>query len=120
MTLVTILRSTSSDTTAPVTAIISGPTLTRISRVSGKDVFEFDWQSNEAFVSYKVKVVPATDSIHSAGTLVEQDVSPASGGLANTTYTANITDDELVAADPSDGAKIVKVFVQDAAGNWST
>jgi hypothetical protein len=50
---------------------------------------------------------------------VEQNENPTSGGTAGVIYTATVTDDEVVAADAADGSKIIKIFVRDAAGNWS-
>lgn len=114
------LVATGLDTTPPTPDIIAGPTRSRISRVAGRDSFDLTWQASENFQHYKIKVVPATNSPHTAGTLIEEDVDPTSGGTGATSYNATITDDELVAADPGEGSKIVKVFVQDIAGNWST
>jgi hypothetical protein len=37
-----------------------------------------------------------------------------------TSYTTTITDDELIAAAAIEGNNLLKVFVKDAAGNWST
>jgi len=36
-----------------------------------------------------------------------------------TQFTATLTDDELVAAGAVEGNNVLKVFVKDAAGNWS-
>jgi len=44
---------------------------------------------------------------------------PASSGGV-TQYTMALTDDEIVAAAASEGTNLFKVFVKDAAGNWST
>lgn len=107
------------DTTLPIPNILSGPTRSKISRVSGQDSFTFTWNSDEDFVEYKIKVVPGPTSPHTVGTLVEANENPASGGTAGTVYTATVTDDEVVSADPADGQKIIKVFIRDSAGNWS-
>lgn len=107
------------DTTPPTPNITSGPTLSRISSQTGKDSLQFTWESTEDFTNYKVKVVPSSGSPESAGTLVEADEAPTSGGTANTEYEAKITDDEIIAADPGEGTKILKIFVKDVAGNWS-
>ena len=71
----------------------------------------------------KVKVVPSADSLHTAGTQI-----PTTGGSTNmsgTTVAASasvsctIYGADLETASSGDGAKIIKVFGKDAAGNWS-
>jgi peroxiredoxin len=107
------------DWVSPTPNITAGPTKTRISRVAGQDSFTVDWQSDEGFSHYQIRVVSSGSDTYVQGTLLEMDENPASGGNASTTYTATITDDELVAASAVEGANILKVFVQDNAGNWS-
>lgn len=111
------------DTTAPVITISAGPDATRISKVAGKDVSVVQWSSDSALQAYKVKVVPSTSSLENAGTVI-----PAAGGSTNvaggavaagTTITTSIHGADLESASAGDGAKIVKVFGQDLAGNWS-
>lgn len=112
------------DTTVPVVTVSAGPTPTKISKVTGKDESDFSFQVDTDFVEYKVKVVPATGSIHSAGTLI-----PMTGGSVNmsgtgtfrarTNIDCTIDGADLEAADSGDGDKIVKVFAKDDAGNWS-
>lgn len=109
---------TEPDTTPPIPDIIS-VTATKISRVPGKDALEINWQADEAFQAYQIRVVPDASSPVTAGTLVEEDQNPLSGGDASTVYTATVTDDEVVNADPAEGSKIIKIFTQDLAGNWS-
>lgn len=104
----------SSDTIAP-TLTVGIPSAAKMSRVPGKDSIDIPWSVNEDFQAYKVKIVPADNSIHTEGTLIES----GGAGTAGNIYTATITDDEFVAAGAT-GAHIVKLFVQDAAGNWST
>lgn len=116
------------DSTLPVVTVQSGPTPDKISKVSGKDVSTIVWQSDSQYDAYKVKLVPATTSLHSEGTEI-----PATGGSTNvsgstanqpadTNVTTEIDGDDLETAaggGGNDGDKIVKVFVQDDAGNWS-
>jgi hypothetical protein len=103
------------DTTAPTPNITVGPSTLKISRVSGKDVTTFSFQSDEPYQAYELRVVPSTSSPHTAGTLIE---SGGAGG-ASTNRDVDVTDDELVAASGTEGDNVVKVFVQDNAGNWS-
>lgn len=112
------------DTAVPVITIGTGPDATRISKVSGKRTVSVVWQSNEALQAYKVKVVPATGSIHSAGTEVPSTngSSNVSGGAvaATTNVTTTIDGRDLELADSGDGSKIIKIFGQDPSGGWST
>lgn len=117
------------DTTAPVITLIAGPDATRISKVAGKDVSVIQWKSDSALQAYKIKVVPSTSSLQGAGTTI-----PTAGGSTNmsqtgaggaqvlaadTTVTSTIHGADLESASAGDGAKTVKVFGQDLAGNWS-
>lgn len=112
------------DTVAPVVTISSGPDVTKISKVSGKRVATFAWQSDTAYQAYKVKVVPASGSAESAGTtlLTTNGSTNVSGGAgaATTDKTTTIDGRDLEVASAGDGTKVIKVFVQDLAGNWST
>lgn len=111
------------DTSVPVVAII-GPDVSKISKVSGYNVSAFIFSADVEFVEWSVRVVPSTDSLHDAGTEI-----PTTGGSTNmhgtTTTTAStavsctIYGADLESASSGDGAKIVKVFVKEASGNWS-
>jgi len=113
------------DTSIPVPTISAGPDLTRISKVTGKDVSAFSWQVDVGFEEYKIKVVPATNSLHSAGVQIpttagSTNMSGAAGSYpATTNINSTIDGADLETADAGDGAKIVKVFVKDIAGLWS-
>lgn len=100
----------------PPTPTVGLPTRTKISRVTGRDSTSFDWSSNEDFQAYQVRLVPLATSLVGAGTLLVSGGSGSTGQVITTT----ITDDEMVAAGAAEGTSIVKVFVQDNAGNWST
>lgn len=110
------MRDAIPDTTPPVTNISSGPSRTKISAQTGFDSTDISYTVDEACQAWKVKVVPATNSTHDQGTQIEAGGAVAAGGTIN----VNITNAELAAASAGDGAKIVKMFVQDNAGNWST
>jgi hypothetical protein len=112
------------DTTVPVATISVGPDVTRVSKISGKRVCSFSFQADVHIQAWKVKVVPATNSIESAGTTIlttNGSTNMTGGALAATTNQACTIDGrDLEVASSGDGAKIVKVFCQDDAGNWST
>lgn len=111
------------DTEAAVVTI-TGPDVSTVSKVDGYDTSIFSFSADTAFVEYKVKIVPATSSDNSAGTLI-----PTTAGSINTsgsgTYAAStpiqvtLLATDVETASAGDGVKIVKVFVKDSAGNWS-
>lgn len=112
------------DTAIPVATVSVGPDVTRVSTVSGKRTLSFLFQSNEAIQAWKVKVVPASSSIHSAGTQVPTtngSTGVTGGSLAATTDQAVVLDGrDLSTANGGAGTMIVKVFCQDLSGNWSS
>lgn len=111
------------DTSVPVVTII-GPDVSKISKVTNYNICGFTFSASEAFDEWTVRVVPSTDSIHTAGTQI-----PTTGGSTNMSGTAQkaagtavectIYGADLETASTGDGAKIVKVFVKDLTGNWS-
>ena len=83
--------ATSSDTitlsTALPTITITGPDVSVISEQSGKNVATFSFQSSMALKAWTVRLVPANNSAHDAGTQI-----PTAGGSTNmsgTTLAAN-------------------------------
>jgi hypothetical protein len=112
------------DTTVPVATIASGPDVTKLSKISGKREVNFEFQSDVAIQAWKVKVVPATNSLHTAGTQIlttNGSTNVTGAALAKETNKAvKIDGRDLEVASSGDGKKIIKVFVQDEAGNWST
>jgi hypothetical protein len=111
------------DTTSPVSTISVAFAPTKISKVATFDASTGSFQADTAIAAWKVKVVPATNSVHSAGTTIPTaggSVNTTGGSLAATTnQSVTINGTDLEAASAGDGSKIVKVFVQDLAGNWS-
>lgn len=111
------------DTTAPVVNITVAFAPTKISKVSGFDTSTGSFQVDQAITAWKVKVVPATDSVHSAGTQIPTTAGSSNvtgGALAATTnQSVSIKGTDLETASAGDGSKIVKIFAQDAGGNWS-
>jgi hypothetical protein len=119
----TVTHSITLDTTLPVASIVSGPDATKISQVAGKRTVTFGWQSDSAYQAYEIAVVANSGSARGSGTVIgttngSTNVSGGSGP-ATTTVTTTIDGRDLGAASSGDGTKVVKVFVQDSAGNWS-
>lgn len=112
------------DTTVPVATVSSGPDVEKVSKVEGKRTVNFEFQADVEIQAWKVKVVPATNSIHSAGTQIgttNGSTNMSGATLAKETNKAcKIDGRDLDTASSGDGEKIIKVFVQDMAGNWST
>jgi hypothetical protein len=111
------------DTVLPVISLTGGPDAERISKVSGKRVVNVQFASDVDLVAWKVKVVPLTTSLHDAG----QQIGNANGSTgvtggalaAGVNQAVAIDGRDLDAASPGDSDKIIKIFGQDAAGNWS-
>lgn len=115
------------DTTMPVVTV-GTPSVSKISKVAGFRTATCTFQADTVFDEYQVRVVPATGSIVSAGTLIPTtngsiNTSGSAGGYpATTNITVTIDGRDLETASGgagNDGTKIVKVFVQDVADNWS-
>lgn len=111
------------DTTKPAVTI-TGPDVSTVSKLSGFNTVSFSFVSDSPFTEYKVKVVPATSSINSAGTAIgitngSTNMAATGSFAASTAIQCTINGSDLAAASSGDGVKIVKVFVKDAAGNWS-
>ena len=113
------------DTSVP-TVTVTGPDKATISKVVGFDMAVINFMSDIAFEEYKVCVVPATSSTQESGTQI-----PTTNGSINTSGNAGsypaetnievkINGTDLETASSGDGVKIVKVFVKNAAGTWST
>ena len=112
------------DTAAP-TITHGAFSVTRVSKVSGFDTITFPWTTDIDIVEYKTKVVPATTSDHTQGTLI-----PTTGGSLNVAESATIAaaggrtttlkGADVEAASAGDGPKIIKTFGRTASGNWST
>lgn len=112
------------DTSVPVVTV-SGPDRSKVSKVSGYNSAVISFTADVAFEEYKVCVVPASNSIQSAGTVIpttngSENTSGSAGGYAaDTNISVTIKGADLEAASSGDGVKIVKVFVKNAAGTWS-
>lgn len=118
-----VSATTTLDTTAAVVTI-TGPDVSTISKVNGYNVATFSFSADTEFVSYQVRVVPTSGSAHDAGVVIgtangSENTSGTDVIAANTAVTVKINGADLEAASSGDGAKIIKVFVKDAGGNWS-
>lgn len=110
--------------TSVPTVTITGPDVTRISKVSPKNVSTFSFISDSNFTEYKVKVVPSSASLQDAGVSIgtsggSTNMSGSGTFEANTAITCKIYGSDLETASSGDGAKIIKVFVKNDAGTWS-
>lgn len=112
--------------TAVPTVTVTGPDKSTISKVVGFDMAVINFMSDIAFEEYKVCVVPATSSTQESGTQIPTtngsvNTSGSAGGYeADTNIEVKINGSDLEAASSGDGVKIVKVFVKNVAGTWST
>ena len=104
---------------------ITGPDVSVISEQSGKNIATFSFTSSMALKAWKVKLVPANNSAHTAGTQM-----PSTGGSTNMTGTTLAADtakeckiygsDLSSAAGGTDGTYIIKVFGQASINDlWS-
>ena len=78
----TATASITLNTTVP-SVTITGPDVSRISKVNTKNVATFSFVSDVDFDEYKVKVVPSNTSLNDAGTLIG-----TTGGSVNMSGTA--------------------------------
>jgi hypothetical protein len=117
-------KSITLDSTVPVATVSTAFSPTTISKIATFRTSTGQFTADVAIQAWKVKVVPATNSVHTAGTQI-----PTTGGSTNVTggalaastpQSVSIDGADLETASSGDGDKIVKIFVQDLAGNWST
>ena len=110
------------DTTRPVVTI-TGPDVNKISKQTGKNVSSFSFTSDSDYTAYKVKVVSSTGAANDTGTQIPTTNGSTNmsggAGTAGAPIECTINGADLELASAGDGTKIVKVFVQDLAGNWS-
>lgn len=108
------ISDSGTDVTAPVSTVTSVD-VTKISRIAGKDAATVAFTTDEDFTEYEARVVSSGGAGRGTGTQIETATV-----TARSSHTITITDDEFVAASASEGTNIVKLFVKDAAGNWSS
>lgn len=118
-----ITATTVLDTAAPVVTI-TGPDVSTVSLVDGYNVAAFSFSADTPFVAYEVRVVPSSGSDHTAGVVIgsangSTNMAGTGEWAASAPISCTINAADLKAASDADGAKIIKVFVKDSAGNWS-
>lgn len=111
------------NTTLPVVTI-TGPDVSRISKIAGKSIASFGFSADSPFIEFKVKYVASIGATHDTGILIG-----TTGGSTNTSGTGSWTNAsvlnctihgaDLETANTGDGSKTIKVFVKNAAGLWS-
>ena len=112
------------DTSVPSVSV-TGPDNSTISEVPGFNTSVFNFTSDVAFEVYKVCVVSSTASTQNTGITIGTtngsiNTSGNAGGYpADTNIEVTINGSDLQEASSGDGVKIIKVFVQNAAGTWS-
>ena len=120
----TLTQSITLDTTAPTVNWTTGPDVTKVSTLSGKRTVNATFTIGaESVVAYEVAVVANSGSARGSGTVIgttNGSTGVSGGAKANGTTQAVVLDArDIQAASAGDGTKVIKVFVQDAAGNWS-
>lgn len=122
----------SSEVTSTITLNTSVPTVTiqsqdvtKISKVSPKNVCTLTWYADSAFIEYKVCVVSSINATHDSGTVIattngSTNMSGTATTAAETAITSKIngTDFEVAGATANEQS-IVKIFVKNEAGTWS-
>lgn len=111
--------------TAIPTITITGPDVNIISEQSGKNICTFSFSSSMALKAWKVKLVPANNSAHDAGTQI--GTTGGSTNMTGTTLAASTSkeckiygSDLSTAAGGADGTYIIKVFGQASVNSlWS-
>lgn len=115
------------DTTKP-TVTITGPDVTKISKIDGKNKCSFSFivssTPDSNYAEYKVKVVASVGATHDTGTVIptthgSTNMSGIGSFPCETPINCVINGADLEVASSGDGSKIIKVFVKDQAGNWS-
>lgn len=102
----------STDTTPPVTVFVA-ETVTRVSRVTGFDVTDVTWSVDEDCQAWQIReVASAADTVNTGTLLVSGGAVPAGTNQITTVNSANLT--------AGDASKLLKIFAQDLAGNWTT
>jgi hypothetical protein len=120
----TLTASITLDTTVPTVNWTTGPDVSKVSTVSGKRTVNATFTvGSEAVTAYEVAVVSNGSSIRGSGTVIgtTNGSTGVSGGAKAAAATQAVVLDarDIQAASAGDGTKVIKVFVSDAAGNWS-
>lgn len=111
------------DMTKPVVTV-TNPDVGKISKVNGKNVASFSFTVDSEFTEYKVKVVSSSGASHDTGVVIpttagSTNMSGEGEFAKNTPIDCQVFGTDLESASSGDGAKQIKLFVKDLAGNWS-
>lgn len=118
------------DKTLPVVTT-SLPDRNKISTVAnsgGRDQAQFTFTTDVPIKIYEVRVVGTTGASHTTGTIIDVTYGSTntSGDAGAGTFDSNVNPIsvtimglDLQTASAGDEIKIIKIFVQDEAGNWS-
>lgn len=114
------------NTAIPVVTVV-GPDVSIISEITGKNSSKFNFTSDQAFDEYKVGIVHAENSSQADCVIIGETGGSTNTSGKNGNYPASeniettiIGSDFKTAAGGADGTYIVKVFVKNQAGTWST
>jgi hypothetical protein len=113
------------DTEIPTVTIVVGLDRTKLSREAGYNEASFQFQVNEPYTAYKVKLVSSVGATHDQGADI-----PTEGGSTGVTGTGNFTSANIntvklrtadleTAGANMNSTNIIKVFVQEESGQWS-
>lgn len=119
-----VTSSINLNTTLPEVTV-PGPSVSKISKMAGKNEATFNFTSDSIFTEYKVKVVSNINDTHNSGTQVvvtngSTNMSGTGTFPASTPISCKITGSDLELSSSGDGQKIIKVFVKNQAGVWSS
>jgi hypothetical protein len=115
------------DTTRP-TVTITGPDVSKISVMAGKNQSAFSFTVTSTpdsyYLEYKIKVVASVGATHDTGiqiptTMGSTNMNGIGSYPCETPINCTINGSDLETASSGDGNKIIKVFVRDQAQNWS-
>jgi hypothetical protein len=70
-----VYLDSAADTTPPGNINVTSVTVTKISRIAGKDVFNVTFTADEPFVEYQIRKVSSTTDTRLMGTLIEQGMA---------------------------------------------
>lgn len=111
--------------TSIASVTVTNPDVSKISKNAGKNVASFTFTSDKPFTQYKIKVVSATSGAESTGTVIgttngSTNTSGTGTFASGAPITVTINGADLELSSAGDGSKIIKVFVLDEAGKWSS
>ena len=110
--------------TAVPTVTLGGVSVTKVSKVVGKNETTFSFTSDVPFTEYKIKVVSGTSSTQDTGVVIlttngSTNMDGTGSFASGTPINCSIKGADLEVASAGDGTKIVKIFVKNEAGIWS-